>query len=268
MGNSPDTSKKEFVLSNISWPLNKTRDALTTSSFDNIPNEIILQIFRYLSVHDLCNVSLVCRLFKMIADHDEIWKSKANKPIKLYSKSYKQIYIEWIHIKKIQYEDFTFSNCSSMRRNAYGFELHPSFPIRSEGKHNFVCIHGFDQHPNSTQEMTINLSVDIDKMVRQLISLWGKASYSQQKWQHSHILKQMIQRYYRFMQLKAYHSPNLFLIPTLDIEIVWQTHLLRPEIYDNDCLRLFHRVIDHSFIINHIQQYYKEQAFFGYMSII
>jgi hypothetical protein len=36
---------------------------------------------------------------------------------------------------------------------------------------------------------------------------------------------------------------------TVDIEIIWQTHLLRPEMYRNDCLRLFRRVIDHSLMI-------------------
>ncbi len=64
------------------------------------------------------------------------------------------------------------------------------------------------------------------------------------------------------MQLKASQPSNLLLIPTLDIEIVWQTHLLRPEIYQNDCLRLFRRVVDHSLIINGIEKFYKEQAFF------
>ena len=37
----------------------------------------MLQIFKFLSVHDLGNVSLVCRSFKMIADQDEIWKLKS-----------------------------------------------------------------------------------------------------------------------------------------------------------------------------------------------
>ncbi|CAF2738746.1 unnamed protein product [Rotaria sp. Silwood2] len=71
----------------------------------------------------------------------------------------------------------------------------------------------------------------------------------------------MITRYYRFMQLKAYHPANILLIPTIDIEIVWQTHLLRPEIYQADCRHLFRRVIDHSLLINDIQQHIKEQAF-------
>ncbi|CAF3985661.1 unnamed protein product [Adineta steineri] len=41
------------------------------------------------------------------------------------------------------------------------------------------------------------------------------------------------------MKLKAIYGNNIFLVPTLDIELVWQVHLSRPEIYRNDCLRLF-----------------------------
>jgi hypothetical protein len=89
-----------------------------------------------------------------------------------------------------------------------------------------------------------------------------KASKFQQQWQNPAVFKQMIQRYYRFMQLKASNPSNILLIPTLDIEMIWQTHLLRPEMYRNDCLRLFRRIIDHSLIMkNEIEQFFKEQAF-------
>ncbi|CAF3559957.1 unnamed protein product, partial [Rotaria sp. Silwood2] len=60
------------------WSFSETQDALSDSLFVAIPNEILLRIFQVLSVGDLCNVSLVCRSFKMIADQDEIWKSKCN----------------------------------------------------------------------------------------------------------------------------------------------------------------------------------------------
>ncbi len=106
------------------------------------------------------------------------------------------------------------------------------------------------------------MTVDIDKTVPALISLLEKASHFQEQWQQSIVLKQMIQRYYRFMQLKASYPPNTLLIPTMDIEIVWQTHLLRPEMYRNDCLRLFRRIIDHSLIMkNEMEKYFKEKAF-------
>jgi len=79
MGNQFFKSKNEqLVINNLSWSADETRDALIESVFNNIPNEIILHIFRCLSVHDLCHISLVCRSFKMISDDDELWKSKCN----------------------------------------------------------------------------------------------------------------------------------------------------------------------------------------------
>jgi len=40
------------------------------------------------------------------------------------------------------------------------------------------------------------------------------------------------------MQLKAKY-PDLQLIPTFDIELVWQSHLIRPSMYASDLERLF-----------------------------
>jgi hypothetical protein len=107
----------------------------------------------------------------------------------------------------------------------------------------------------------IELSVDVDQTARELISLLEKASPFQVEWRQSIIIKQMITRYYRFMQLKASCPKNILLVPTLDIEIIWQTHLLRPVMYREDCMRLFHQIIDHSLLTNDIEQFLKEQAF-------
>ena len=61
-----------------SWSSAETQNALSTSAFIAIPTEIMLRIFRLLSVPDLCRVALVCRSFKMVVDQDEIWKLKCN----------------------------------------------------------------------------------------------------------------------------------------------------------------------------------------------
>ena len=67
---------------NITWPrqwsTDSTQDAMAESPFRALPTEVTLQIFRYLSVYDLGQVSLICRRLKMIADHDELWKAKCN----------------------------------------------------------------------------------------------------------------------------------------------------------------------------------------------
>ena len=79
MASSVQEPEKETVVIQImSWPLEEARSALCKSLFNRIPDEILLHIFRFLSVPDLCRVSLVCRSFKMISDQDEIWKAKSN----------------------------------------------------------------------------------------------------------------------------------------------------------------------------------------------
>jgi hypothetical protein len=74
--------KKERSPPNITWThlwsSDETQDALLNSPFRRMPTEVIFEIFRLLSVRDLGNVSLVCRSLKMIADQDDIWKTKCN----------------------------------------------------------------------------------------------------------------------------------------------------------------------------------------------
>jgi hypothetical protein len=62
-----------------SWSLNETRNALSLSSFNNIPNEIILYIFRFLSMRNLDNVSLVCRSFKIISNQEQLRRFKCDR---------------------------------------------------------------------------------------------------------------------------------------------------------------------------------------------
>ncbi len=63
-----------------SWSSNETRNnAFSRSYFNNIPNEIILHIFRFLSMRDLDVVSLVCRTFKIIADQEKLWRFKDDR---------------------------------------------------------------------------------------------------------------------------------------------------------------------------------------------
>lgn len=79
MAKSLDELENEgLVIQHMFWSMDEIQVAFLESVFIDIPNEIILYIFRFLSVPDLCNVSLVCRSFKMISDRDELWKSKCN----------------------------------------------------------------------------------------------------------------------------------------------------------------------------------------------
>ncbi|CAF4731189.1 unnamed protein product [Rotaria sp. Silwood1] len=173
--------------------------------------------------------------------------------------------MDWMYEKYLRYielEEVEAMHRKERSRWACGLRCGPpQYPVRPADKHYFLPIGDFKQHPNESETMSIELSVDVDKTARELISLLEKASQFQAEWRQSSIIKQMITRYYRFMQLKASCPNNTLLIPTLDIEIIWQTHLLRPEMYREDCLRLFHRIIDHSLLANEMEQFLKKQAF-------
>ena len=84
------------------WSAGEVQEALQESPFARLPVEVMLQIFRCLSVHDLGSVSLVCRAFKMSADSDEIWKPKCNSEcLRIYisvSLSLSHTSIEFLHL--------------------------------------------------------------------------------------------------------------------------------------------------------------------------
>jgi hypothetical protein len=67
------------------WRFDKTQNALLNSPFYRMPPEIMLKIFGLLSIRDLENISLVCRYFKIIIDHDSIWKTMCNSKLNLSS---------------------------------------------------------------------------------------------------------------------------------------------------------------------------------------
>ncbi|CAF2745557.1 unnamed protein product [Rotaria sp. Silwood2] len=253
------TCSSPAVTLKLSWSIEQIREALLESPFANISMEILIQIFRLLSVPDLKNVALVCRSFNLIVDDDEIWRLKCNRSHRLYSKSFKEIYMDWMHEKYLHNQEL------KNKENAYGPRetnyLSFDYSLESTDDIQLPSRAGFDEHPDSSEDMIIELSVDIDRTAPELISLLEKACDVEVDWRRPEIIRQMIMRYYRFMQLKASFPADIFLVPTLDIEIVWQTHLLRPNMYQKDCLRLFHRVIEHSLLINDIEQYLKEQAF-------
>ena len=44
------------------------------NSYQSLPNEILIHIFKYLSAHTLCHVSQVCRLWNYSASAPILWK--------------------------------------------------------------------------------------------------------------------------------------------------------------------------------------------------
>lgn len=163
-------------------------------------------------------------------------------------KSYKEIYMDWIYGKYIRKQKLREINDEYRRKRDHIPCLLNTYGCRKE------------LNLSADTCTDIELSMDTNRTIIALISYLEKASEFVINYCRTTVIEQMILRYYRFLQLKVWY-PNERLIATLDIEIIWQTHLIRPQMYRDDCLRLFHRIIDHSLIIDENEDNMKEQDF-------
>ena len=60
------------------WSSDEMQDALSESVFQTLPAEIMLRIFDHFRIGELSQISLVCRHFKMLASHDQIWRRRCS----------------------------------------------------------------------------------------------------------------------------------------------------------------------------------------------
>jgi len=57
-------------------------------------------------------------------------------------------------------------------------------------------------------------------------------------------LKKVRVKYLKFLKLKSKYS-DVHMVAPDEVEAFWETHLIRPEMYRKDCMKLFGEVIDH-----------------------
>lgn len=55
---------------------------------------------------------------------------------------------------------------------------------------------------------------------------------------------QYVERYKNFLRLRLKYWPKI-LSPTLDIDLVWHSHILHTEFYTNDCKKIFGDYLHH-----------------------
>lgn len=69
--------------------------------FAMLPEDVILEIFRFCSPEELCRAAMVCKLWRSIADQDSVWRSHCHPSwfSDSQSSSCKQLYLQWIHRK-------------------------------------------------------------------------------------------------------------------------------------------------------------------------
>ena len=77
--------------------------------------------------------------------------------VQVHSKSFKQIYIEWIYEKYLRNIELEKVEALFHEQNSYfacGMRHGPPlYPIRPAGKHHFVPVGGFKEHPNESETM-------------------------------------------------------------------------------------------------------------------
>eukprot|EP00475_Leptophrys_vorax_P007336 TRINITY_DN14645_c0_g1_i3.p1 TRINITY_DN14645_c0_g1~~TRINITY_DN14645_c0_g1_i3.p1 ORF type:complete len:352 (-),score=85.96 TRINITY_DN14645_c0_g1_i3:63-1118(-) len=108
-------------------------------------------------------------------------------------------------------------------------------------KYPFEAIQGFSQHPNSRSDLVVQFDAEFDQgalEVFQDIEFKLPNSFT-----HAQISGALI-RYKCFMYLHKLYPDSLF-VPTLDIEMVWRSHCIRPSMYKRDCEVNFGKIIPH-----------------------
>lgn len=73
--------------------------------------------------------------------------------MKLHSKSYKQIYMEWMQDKTIKNQKLKGFQIFRCYRTACRIRPPPVYPARPADQYQFQFVGVFNRHPNSTQEL-------------------------------------------------------------------------------------------------------------------
>ena len=63
-------------------------------------------------------------------------------------------------------------------------------------------------------------------------------------WSNYSVLLASLDRYEKFMRLMGNKSRKL-LVPTIDVDLVWHSHQTHPTQYNQYCLRISNKFIDH-----------------------
>jgi len=241
--------------------------AISTSYFSKIPDPVKVEIVSFLALKDLAPFSLTCHKFKYLVDDEKIWKPLSQKYFhikeKLYSQTWKAFYFEMKAELKAQEEEKQQVLLES-RRHQYACGMRcpprqdPLRPAPTVGIDHFVPVGGFKVHPNTNPQPTISFGVELQDVASELLKFLRLLN-DDVRFEKKELVLEAMRRYDMFMKLKVKY-PQTYLVPTVDIEMIWQCHLLRPLIYKGDCLKIYGTFIDHALLANHTQQSFLERG--------
>jgi hypothetical protein len=261
--------------SNLSASEGSLDEASTTTNdiFVHFPPEISVEILEYLSAKDLSVASLVSRSWHYWTSIDKLWQThcgnkKYEPQRKLGNQSWKELYYE-LQVeekrKQMRREVAEWNTRHWQCRAACGIGDEPERltrrPRPGSELERFVPIVGFKVHPNSSKDLTLDFQFDIKAAAKELATfLQNFVSQDRRICLNAEGVKTAIWRYERFMRLQAKYTDQL-LIPTVEIELIWQSHLVRPTAYLQDIYDVLGApLIEHRLIGTNVDKLLKEEA--------
>lgn len=116
---------------------------------------------------------------------------------------------------------------------------YPNEPFEFDSESNY--LHDLDF--TSASKITYNLAAAITRQ---------KVFYYQVSLPHykdERFLNQAVLRYKKFLHLKKKH-PYTFIVPCYDIDLIWHTHMLHPNIYHHDVITILGHLFNHDDSVN------------------
>jgi len=264
---------KSSTLSTSAGSSDEAAPTTTNDIFVHFPPEIWVEILEYLSAKDLSVASLVSRTWHYCTSIDKLWKShcgnsKYEPQRKLANQTWKELYYE-LQVeqkrKQMRREVAEWNRRNWQRRAACGMRRPPPKlarrPRPGSELDRFVPVVGFKVHPNSSKDLTLDFQFDIKASARELLTfLQSYSSKGSKICRNAAEVKTAMWRYERFMKLQAKYADQL-LIPTVEIELIWQSHLVRPTAYLKDIYDVLGvPMIEHRLIGTDVDKLLKEEA--------
>eukprot|EP01080_Neovahlkampfia_damariscottae_P008298 gene8298-122_t len=217
-----------------------------TNSVQIIPLDVWETVTEFLDISSLLTTRTLSNEINTTVNDSKGWKNiiykEDNQFLPLPSLSWFENYKEIKVKQKEQQEKQKILDQKFFGRRACKRARPPPSEERKQLKHTFKQVGGFTAHPDDQSNLTISMKslTYLKQSAFKLIELESQIS------EHSNenFLKFGLERYKKFMDLKSKY-PDAFLVPTIDIECIWMSHLIRPSLYQKDCKKLYNKVIDH-----------------------
>eukprot|EP01080_Neovahlkampfia_damariscottae_P011588 gene11588-4831_t len=192
-----------------------------------LPTEMLTVISEFLDVSSYNNLSLTNKQWNNTCFNNTVfWKSAfftTNNFSKSHSQTWREAYVHY-HL---------YMNLLREKQEKLVTAL--EFPCSTD---EYATD---DEERDLISQIKTKISVKLDLAIENYLK--SKALFAEEKIDELYIKKAFF-RYEKFLELKEKY-PNLILIPTQDIEIIWFSHLLRPSKYHKDCKKYFKKLIDH-----------------------